>query len=252
MDHPLLRAPGAHPIVIAHRGASADAPENTMRAFELGFQSARWLETDVQPTADGVPVLLHDDDLDRTTTGRGPVRAAAYAAVAALDAGSWFSAHHARTRVPTLSALLGALPHDCSVLLEIKGPHTDEQLAAVLAVVESSDADGRVVLQSFERDELARLHAMRPDRPFGLLTVEWDDDPVAACAAYGAIVYNPWFGLLQGRERDLGRLHAAGIGSAPYTVDEPADWQWLTDMGIDAIITNRPAALSDWLATARS
>ncbi|WP_106848761.1 glycerophosphodiester phosphodiesterase [Blastococcus sp. Marseille-P5729] len=248
MSHPLLRAAGSPPLVIAHRGASADAPENTMPAFELGWRSARWLETDVQPTADGVPVLLHDDDLDRTTDLTGPVRLAPYEQVRAADAGSWLDPRFSGTPVPTLQALLGALPGDGRVLLEIKGPHTDRQLAAVLEVVEASDADDRVLLQSFERDELARLHRMRPDRPLGLLTVDWDEDPVATCAAYGAIAYNPDFRLWHGRQAELERLHAHGVSSTPWTVDEPADWRWLSDMGIDGIITNRPAALARWLS----
>ncbi|WP_153504432.1 glycerophosphodiester phosphodiesterase [Cumulibacter manganitolerans] len=246
MGNPLLRGPGADPTIIAHRGASADAPENTMPAFELAFRFTSWLETDVQPTADGVPVLLHDADLDRTTDGMGPVRELAYADLQALDAGSWFSPHFARTPVPTLRGLLDALPHDGHVLLEIKGPHTDAQLGAVLEVVERSGVDERVLLQSFEREALARLHALRPERPLGLLTGAWDDDPVAECRRYGAVLYNPDHRLLEGR--DLQRLHAHGIASAPYTADAPADWSRLHALGADAIITDRPGALEDWLA----
>lgn len=248
MAHPLLRTAGSAPLVIAHRGASADAPENTPAAFELGFRSARWLETDVQPTADGVPVLLHDPDVARTTDGAGAVRQMHSAELAALDAGSWFDPRYAAERVPHLAMLLSMLPPDGHVLLEIKGPHDDAQLATILRVVEASPADDRVLLQSFERDELTRLHRMRPQRPLGLLTTAWDDDPVAACAHLGAITYNPHFQLLTGRERELRRLHEAGISSAPYTADDPADWAWLDAMGIDGIITNRPRALARWLA----
>lgn len=248
MSHPLLRADGAPPLVIAHRGASADAPENTMPAFELGWRSARWLETDVQPTSDDVPVLLHDDGLDRTTDGCGPVRQATYGEVSALDAGSWFAPGFTGATVPSLAALLEALPRDGHVLLEVKGPHTDRQLAALLEVIESSAADLRVLVQSFERDVLARLHRLRPDRPLGLLSIEWDADPVAACAQYGAIVYNPGYWLWHDRRDELDRLHGHGISSLPFTVDDPADWRWLTEIGIDGIITNRPAALAEWLA----
>lgn len=247
MAHPLLRSVGSAPLVIAHRGASADAPENTPAAFELGFQSARWLETDVQPTADGVPVLLHDPDVARTTDGSGAVRKIRSSELATLDAGSWFDARYADERVPHLATLLAMLPPDGHVLLEIKGPHDDAQLATILRVVEASSADERVLLQSFERDELSRLHRMRPDRPLGLLTTAWDDDPVAACASLGAITYNPYFQLLTGRERELHQLHEAGISSAPYTADDPVDWAWLDAMGIDGIITNRPRALAQWL-----
>ncbi|MFZ0661211.1 MAG: glycerophosphodiester phosphodiesterase family protein, partial [Acidobacteriaceae bacterium] len=79
------------PLVIAHRGASANAPENTMPAFEAAWAAGcGWVEADVQPTMDNVPVLLHDQDLDRTTTGKGPVRSWSSRDVQSLDAGSWF------------------------------------------------------------------------------------------------------------------------------------------------------------------
>ena len=101
---------GAPPLVIAHRGASAHAPENTMAAFSVAWAAGTsWVEADIQPTADGVPVVLHDDDLDRTTSGAGPVRETTARSVAGLDAGRWFGAQFAGERVPELGTLLAEL-----------------------------------------------------------------------------------------------------------------------------------------------
>src|SRR5580658_7344129 len=96
-----------HPPVIAHRGASAQAPENTMAAFRLATESgAKWVEFDVHLTQDGVPVIMHDDTLDRTTDGKGKIADASWADVQKLDAGSWFDKRFKGERVPHLDEVL--------------------------------------------------------------------------------------------------------------------------------------------------
>src|SRR5690606_4836477 len=87
-----LRAPGEPAFIAGHRGDRASAPENTMAAFEAAFASdLEFVETDVQLTADGVPILMHDDTVDRTTNGTGAVAELSLAALRALDAGSWYA-----------------------------------------------------------------------------------------------------------------------------------------------------------------
>ncbi|WP_051266429.1 glycerophosphodiester phosphodiesterase [Nakamurella lactea] len=244
--------PTPRPLVVGHRGASAAAPENTMAAFRAAWDAGvRWLETDTQPSIDNVPVLIHDDDVDRTTSGTGAVRESRALDLATLDAGSWFGDAFAGERIPELSALLAELPADGRVFLEIKGQHTREQLVAILEVSRASGADDRVLLQSFERDALATLRSISPDRPLGLLTVGWDTDPVAAARELGAVTYNPHHLLLRGQPDPAGAvaaLHDAGIAVSVWTADEVADWEVLTDLGVDAIITNKPAELAQWLA----
>ncbi|MBM9467089.1 glycerophosphodiester phosphodiesterase [Nakamurella leprariae] len=249
-----LRRSGPAPLVIAHRGASAAAPENTMPAFAAAWAAgAGWVETDVQPTLDGVPVLLHDPDLDRTTDGRGPVRGRSAREVAALDAGRWFpDGAFTGTGVPPLSALLAELSPTRRLLLEIKGEHTRQQVRTVLRACRDSGQDHRVLVQSFEVAALGHVRDLDPHRPLGLLVEELDDDPVAACARVGACAYNPDHrALLDGLTRRpdlLDELHRADVAVAVWTADDPADWAALTDAGVDAIITNRPAELLGWLA----
>ncbi|WP_255455156.1 glycerophosphodiester phosphodiesterase [Nakamurella alba] len=246
---------GGLPLVIAHRGASAAAPENTLAAFELARTSgAHWLETDVQPTADDVPVLLHDDDVDRTTDGSGAVRELPAHDVAVLDAGSWFSGDFAGERVPELQQLLAApamTDDGRRLLLELKGAHTARQVGAVIEVLRASGLDDRVLLQSFEVDVLRIVRELLPGRDIGLLVEDLHDDPVAVCRELGAVTYNPDHHRLLDRlvsSPDLVEtLHAAGIAVMVYTADDPAHWTALVAAGVDGIITNRPAELVQFL-----
>ncbi|WP_188943750.1 glycerophosphodiester phosphodiesterase [Nakamurella endophytica] len=271
MTPSLRRVAGAPPAVIAHRGASADHPENTMAAFEAAWAAgASWLETDVQPTVDGVPVLLHDDSVERTTGSTGTVRALTSAQLAELDAGSWFlrdavaaaadpnrdpspgsdrpPTAGAVHRIPTLAQLLAALTPGRRLLLEIKGAHTRAQVAAVLDVLGRSGADDRVLVQSFELDALGHVRALQPHRPVGVLVEDVALDPVQLCRDLGAVAWNPWFGLLDERPGLVAELHGYGVAVAPWTVDDPAAWQRLDDLGVDGLITNRPGALVRRLA----
>jgi glycerophosphoryl diester phosphodiesterase len=259
---------GAAPFVIAHRGASGREPENTLPAFHAAWLTgAGWIEADVQPSADGVPVIFHDDLLDRTTNATGPLRRLTAAQIARLDAGSWFKATHrcadsqrpravatgqsadptaCRTGVPTLAALLDTLAADRSLLLEIKGPHTHDQVAGEIDAVMASGWSEQVLLHSFQ---LAALHAVRtiqPDRAVGVLVEELHGDPISVSRRLGAVAYNPEHTLLRRRPEIAAELHRAGIAVFVWTADDPDDWRFLTDIGVDGIITNNPGELLAW------
>ena len=232
------------PYVIAHRGASATVPENTLPAFVAAWETgARWVEADTQPTADDVPVILHDSTLDRTTTGSGAVRAHTAAQVAELEVVGLPG-----ERPPTLSALLELVSADRAVLLEIKGPHTRAQVSAVLAAVRAAGCADRVLLQSFDIDVLRELAGLAPGLPFGLLVERLDDDPVRRCRELGAVAYNPHHRAVLGRAGVVPELHAAGISVAVWTADDPGDWARLSAAGVDAVITNTPGEFLRWQA----
>jgi glycerophosphoryl diester phosphodiesterase len=237
-----LRHQGGPPVVIGHRGASARRPENTLSAFLAAWHAGvTWVEADTQPTADGVPVLLHDRDLDRTTSGRGPIRAAGWRTVAGLTVRGWPGEW-----VPRLAALLAMLTPARALLLELKGYHTSAQIRTVLDEIDRAGAADRVLLQSFEVEVLRELRRADPARPFGLLVTELDADPVARCLELGAAYYNPSAGALLRRPDVVPALHAAGIGVACWTSDDPAQWAALAGAGVDGIITNTPAELATW------
>ncbi|MDG4785904.1 glycerophosphodiester phosphodiesterase family protein [Micromonospora sp. WMMD1102] len=249
----LLRPPGSPVAVIAHRGASAAAPENTLVAQEIARRGgADWIENDVQPSSDGVPFVLHDATVDRTTDGTGAVRTLTSSRLRALDAGSWFAPHYAGVRMPTLAEQLADLrTRGGRLVLEIKGAHSRAEVARIVSVVREQQMADRVLVQSFEVDVLRYSRELAPELPLGLLRSTLDADPVAVAAELGLATYNPSSSALLGRPAVVGDLHRAGIALMVWTVDTPAGWRQLDDLGVDGIITNRPAELVGWNAARR-
>ncbi|GGS65490.1 hypothetical protein GCM10010222_02200 [Streptomyces tanashiensis] len=248
--NPLLRPVGSPMAVIAHRGASSAAPENTLVSDEVARRGgAEWIENDVQPSKDGVPYVLHDTDVDRTTDGTGPIRSLTAAEVDALDAGSWFGPAYAGARVPTLAAQLDDLRRrGGNMLLEIKGRHSRAEVARIVEEVRDHGMAGRVVVQSFDVDALKYTRALAPELPLGLLRTELDPDPVAVARELGLSTYNPPAGELLAHPGLAKSLHAAGVAVTVWTVDDATRWNSLEALGTDGIITNRPAELSGWNA----
>ncbi|MFC4004826.1 glycerophosphodiester phosphodiesterase [Prauserella oleivorans] len=242
------RTAGQDPLTVAHRGYSAVAPENTLAAVEAGVRAgAEYVEIDARTTADGVPVLMHDSTVDRTTNGSGVVAELDAAYVTGLDAGSWFSPAFAAQRVPTLAQALDVLAESGSgVLLEVKGPQPRAGSRAIVSAVLEHDLADRVLVQSFDERVLRDARELAPELPIGVLRSTMDADPVAAARAFGAVAYNPSAATL--RPGAVGELTAAGVSVMPYTVDEPEHWQALADLGVDAIITNRAGEHADWRA----
>lgn len=248
-----LRAPGSPLTVIAHRGASSAAPENTLISDETARRAgADWIENDVQPSKDGIPHILHDDTVDRTTDGKGRIRDLTAAQLAALDAGSWFSPLHTGARVPTLRAQLEDLrTRGGNLLLEIKGKHGKDEVSRIVKDVRDTGMSGRVFVQSFEVDALVFTHELAPDLPLGLLRGDLDADPVALAKQLDLKAYNPSAAGLAKRPGVVADLHRAGVAVMVWTVDDATGWKTLEAGGADAIITNRPAELAGWNAAWR-
>ena len=248
-----IRPAGAPLTVIAHRGASSAAPENTLVSDETARRAgADWIENDVQPSKDGVPHILHDDTVNRTTNGTGRIRDLTSAQHAALDAGSWFSPMHAGARVPTLVAQLEDLrTRGGSLLLEIKGAHTKDEVARIVKEIRDTGMTDRVFIQSFEVDALRYTRELAPELPLGLLRSTLDADPVAISKELGLKAYNPSDAGLAQRPGVIADLHSAGVAVMVWTVDSATRWKPLESAGVDAIITNRPAELAGWNAAYR-
>ncbi|MGA5195771.1 glycerophosphodiester phosphodiesterase [Streptomyces exfoliatus] len=247
---PWMRKAGAPPTVIAHRGASSAAPENTLVSDEVARRGgAVWIENDVQPSKDGVPYILHDTTVDRTTDGTGRVRALTSAQLDALDAGSWFAPAYAGARVPTLAAQLADLrERGGKLLLEIKGRHTHAEVARIVQDIRDQGMTGRVFVQSFDIPSLRYAHELAPELPIGLLRSTLDADPVALAEELDLDAYNVSDAALSTRPRVVRELHAAGVAVNVWTVDSPARWKALDALGVDGIITNRPTELAGWSA----
>ncbi|MFF3734999.1 glycerophosphodiester phosphodiesterase [Streptomyces sp. NPDC002476] len=245
-----IRPDGSPMTVIAHRGASSAAPENTLVSDEVARRGgAEYIENDVQPSKDGVPYVLHDSTVDRTTDGKGAVRNLASSQLDALDAGSWFGPSYTGTRIPTLAAQLDDLrSRGGNLLLEIKGAHTRDEVATIVKTIRDHGMTDRVFVQSFEVDALKYTRELAPELPLGLLRGSLDADPVALSKELGLAAYNPSDNALSKRPGVVADLHRAGVAVMVWTVDSPARWQALEAGGVDGIITNRPAELAGWNA----
>lgn len=241
----LLVKPGEQPAVIAHRGLSSVIPENTLQALLSGGRAgADWIEMDVNTTQDGVPVVIHDNTVDRVTAGTGDVSTLTSGYVAGLEAGSWFAPAYAGAKVPTLAEFLDQTNTEgTGLLLEIKGPETREEVQRVVAMLKERGMLEQTIVQSFDTNVLQYAREAAPSLRLGLLRGALDADVVAAAKQYGAVTYNPSWAALAARPAAIKELHDAGIAVMPYTVDSTQQWKDMTDAGVDGIITNRAGAL---------
>ncbi|MGB1007830.1 MAG: glycerophosphodiester phosphodiesterase family protein, partial [Thalassobaculaceae bacterium] len=239
------------PPLIGHRGAARMAPENTLPGLAAAANAGvRWVEVDVKLTADDVPILMHDDRLDRTTDLRGPVRGTTWAQLRGADAGGWFAGRFAGTPVPHLDTALATLKRlGLGLNLEIKpcsgrGPATAAVAARALAAA-NFPAD-QVVITSFDWSAIAWLAARAPIWPRGLLTKGLDGSWARVGAELGCRSVHVGERALD--PASIAAIHDAGFLAAAYTVNDPARARALLTAGVDALITDAPADLRDGLA----
>lgn len=243
------------PLVIAHRGDSAHRPENTIASFASALEvGAAAVELDVQLTADGHVVVLHDPTLERTTTGRGDVRRMTLAEVRAVSAGypERFGDAYAGERVPTLAEALALLRERARVLVEIKTESvTDDDAGGVEArVVEEVRRAGmaeRVALISFDHRAIVRLRSLAPEMARGLLFGRASADAVLEAARdAGCDLVMPHKSQLS--DALVERVRAAGLRLATWVVDEPEELRRLARFGLYGVGSNRPGVLLEAIA----
>lgn len=235
--------PWPYPRWIAHRGAGRLAPENTLAALRTGSAHGwRMFECDVKLSSDGVAYLLHDDTLDRTTSGQGPAGGCAWQALAALDAGRWHSARFAGERVPTLSAIARwCIAHDAFLNIEIKPvPGTERATGHAVgleAQAEWAQAGTPPLLTSFSPQALEGARSAAPGLPRGLLlesTLPGWLHTARDLDCRAVVAHHPLW-----TPRMVADVHAAGMRCLAYTVNEAEQAQRLWDMGLDGLITDR-------------
>ncbi|SEE89209.1 glycerophosphodiester phosphodiesterase [Ruania alba] len=237
--------------IVAHRGNSSVAPENTLPAFAAAaFGGAHFIEIDVQVGGDGSAVVIHDAAVDRTTDGAGIVAEMRATDVKHLDAGSWFDPGFAGTALPLFADvvdLLGRFP-EVGLLLELKGAWRPEPTQALLAQLASAGVTERVIAQSFEVEMLRTLATLAPELPRALLVQEVTDEALATCAELDAVACNPTSASVIARPDAVDRVHGAGQQIFTWTSNDSAEWAPLVAAGVDGIITDRPDRLAGWLA----
>ncbi|GAB2461810.1 glycerophosphodiester phosphodiesterase [Xylanimonas ulmi] len=239
------------PQVVAHRGNSAVAPQNTLAAFECAWRAdAAMIECDIQLSSDGAIVVIHDETVDDTTDGRGEVAEMSLTDLRALDAGGWFAPAFAGERIPTLGevlTLLGDRP-GTGLLLELKGVWSTADAARVTAAIDSAGLGSRTIVQSFYPETVIALREAAPHLRRGWL-IEQRHEPLAdLCAQLDVMTCNPDVDLVLADDSLVPLLHDAGLQVMVWTADDVAQWEALVAAGVDAIITDRPDRLAGWLA----
>ena len=246
----------------AHRGASGMAPENTAAAFELAIaEGADCIETDVQLSADGELVIIHDVTLTRTTDARQafPDRAPWHVhdftltELKTLDAGAWYDDDFAGQRILTLDELLDLLSGRIHLNLELKSPEVHPGLAEAVAArlrrypewIEPAAPAHRLIVGSFDEQAVRDFAARLPDVPVSLIAYDVPTSEKLAELTGWVDSVNPDIRRLQ--PDDATRVFEAGMALVPWTIDSPQYWQWAVDLGVDGVITNYPYALKNVL-----
>ncbi|MER7664464.1 MULTISPECIES: glycerophosphodiester phosphodiesterase family protein [unclassified Streptomyces] len=252
------------PVIFAHRGASAYAPENTLAAVDLAADMGfAWVENDVQRTKDGELVVVHDDSLARTTDveqrfpARSPWKVKDFTAaeIATLDAGSWFGPKWSGARVPTLKQYLNRVEDNGQkLLLEIKKPELypgiEKDTLRVLRQegwLDRGHVRCRLVIQSFGAASVREVHRQRPDVTTGFLGTP----PVADLPSYAAFTdqINPTYSTLTAdyvtAVHRLKGAHGKRLQVNTWTVDDAANAGRVAGYGVDGIITNKPDVVAD-------
>lgn len=238
------------PLFIAHRGCSVRYPENTLAAFKGAIDAgAHMIELDVNLSKDRQLIVIHDETVDRTTDGHGPVNALTLKQLSHLDAGSWFDPRFSSERVPTLAQVLDTVKGRLMVNIEIKpeafethGPQ-DAVERQVLALIRERHMHNDVLVSSFEWQVLHNLRCLAPDIALGLLSDTPADERLQT-----------WYMRLKGfswhpDHRTLTRpqvddLHALGARVFPYAVDGKMDTGKMLAMGVDGLIVDDPEQMT--------
>lgn len=236
-----------HPPVIAHRGASADAPENTLAAIRAAReQGANWIELDVKISYDGVPLLMHDETLDRTTDGSGLIAEKNWSDMAKLDAGLSFSPVFKGEPIPHLADAVNAvLQNKMSLILEIKPCPGRAKATSMVAVIELAkiwpEGDFYPMISSFDIESLEIAAQLEPQWPRSLLLDTWAEDWRERMARTGACAISVEESLLTSER--MAAFQSLALPVVAYTVNDPARAKELLAWGVAAVYADKPRAI---------
>ncbi|UOQ85939.1 glycerophosphodiester phosphodiesterase [Gracilibacillus salinarum] len=234
-------------IIYAHRGASKHAPENTIPAFDLAYHhDADGIETDVQLTKDGVPVLIHDEKLQRTTNGNGFVKDYTYAELTQLDAGSWKSPQFADTVIPTLEDLLRwNQDKQLKLNIELKNnifpyPGLEE---TVFQLLQKYNMVNQTVISTFNQESIVKLKQWSTELNYAFLTSKKDKNLIPFAESIKAEGIHIQYRLLTNRLVEQANQHDLYV--AVYTVNLPLSIKRAIRMNCHAIFTDIPKLAVD-------
>lgn len=232
------------PVIFAHRGASANAPENTIAAFELALeQNADAIELDVKLSADGQAVVIHDAKVDRTTGSQGRVKDLPLRELRALDAGSFFSEKFHGEKIPTLEEVFEAVGKRTLINVELTNYNSprDQLVETVCMQIKRCNMQERVIFSSFLASNLSKARAFLPQVPCGLLALEgllgaWARSFGFNFGRYEAL--HPY--LKDVTSQQVQRVHRLNRRIHVWTVNAADDMRRLFHWGVDGIFTDDP------------
>ncbi len=240
------------PGVIAHRGLSGLCPENTIAAFRRALDiGVDMIELDVLLSADDQLVVFHDETLDRTTDGSGPVRELNHAQLIRLDAGGWFGGEFVGERIPTLLEVLELVGDRCLLNVEIKDEAVTDQVEGgithrVIRLLRDNGFGDRVLLSSFDPRALLHARELDPEIPRGSLAdprIHSIRSPIEILEDTGAASLN--LSRDQVNETIVAKCHQMRRAVLVYTVNEVEEMQRMISMGVDGLFTDRADVMLD-------
>lgn len=237
------------PLIIAHRGASGEAPENTLAAFRLGLeQGCDAIELDVHFSKDGEIIVCHDSSLDRTSDRTGSISDLTLSEIKEADAGKWFHEKYTGERFPTLEEVFELVPPSIMINVEIKGSPGRRLEHALAQLLRRTDRLSSVVVSSFDHKSLVLLKLIEPEVQIGLL---YSFNPVrhsALATITGVPVYSlhPYFGSLN--KEEVSDATGQGLKVYPWTINGEQQLKQMVQLGVSGIITDYPGRLKAVMA----
>ena len=241
------------PLVFAHRGSSAHAPENTLAAFELAIaQGTHAIELDVKVTADGEVVVFHDATVDRTTNGQGRISDLTLPALRELDAGSFFSEKFCGEKIPTLQEVFETVGKRVLINVELSNYYTvyrDGLADKVCELIKRFGLQANVMFSSFLSSNLKRTRELLPEVPRGLLALRGWKGGWARSFGFTFGDYQALHPALEDvTPQQVARVHRLKRSINVFTVDTPEDIRRLLHWDVDGIITNDPKLMLEVIA----
>ena len=234
------------PILIAHRGGSLEAPENTLGAFRHAIEiGMKYVELDVQMTRDGEMVVIHDETVDRTTDGTGAVQGYRFDDLRRLDAGFRFGPEWTGERIPTLREVLElCVDNGVGVVVELKSPHLnpgiEEKVAALVGEMWTRGAEN-IWCISFDHEAIRRMRRLDGALMLGYLFPPGAEEFAVADDTVQAVC--PYFGSCLEHPDQVVEAHRLGKFVFVYTVDREEDMRRLVEVGVDGMVSDRPSVL---------
>ncbi|EIL82871.1 glycerophosphodiester phosphodiesterase family protein [Bacillus altitudinis] len=229
--------------IIAHRGSSSAAPENTIAAFDVAVeQGADYIELDVQMTMDQHVVVIHDDTVDRTTNGNGLVKSYTLDQLKKLDAGSWFEQQYTNERIPTLQEILERYSQRIGILIEIKHPKRQIGIEkAVARIINRFSYSRHIIIQSFDVHALQRIKAFAPSLRTALIikpdAFKLTKRKLTTYSSFAnglnmkKTMINKWW---------IDRIHSFGMEVFIWTVKDQKTADRIKKYPIDGVVTDNP------------